>query len=285
VLAKLRPGSPADAPVCGRICYEAFTSISTEHAFPPDFPAPEVAVELLSMMLGHPGFYSVVAEVEGTVVGSNFLDERSTIAGVGPITVAPDFQNASIGRQLMEAVMERAAQRRVPGVRLVQAAYHNRSLSLYAKLGFSVREPLACLQGPPPARGIPGYTVRQATPSDANACNRVCTAVHGHDRAGELADAIAQGSALVVEHEGRVTGYSTALAFFGHSVGDTTTDIEALICAVSGFGGPGILVPMRNAQLLRFCLDAGLRVVQMMNLMSLGLYQEPSGAWLPSVLF
>jgi hypothetical protein len=42
-----------------------------------------------SMMFSHPGFYCVVAESEGRIVGSNCLDERSAIAGVGPITVEP----------------------------------------------------------------------------------------------------------------------------------------------------------------------------------------------------
>ena len=36
----------------------------------------------------------------------------------------------------MAAVLQRAAAKNFPGVRLVQAAYHNRSLSLYTKLGF-----------------------------------------------------------------------------------------------------------------------------------------------------
>jgi hypothetical protein len=47
----------------------------------------------------------------------------------------------------MQAVMARATERKFAGMRLVQAAYHNRSPSLYAKLGFAVREPLACMQG------------------------------------------------------------------------------------------------------------------------------------------
>jgi len=50
-------------------------------------------------------------------------------------------------------------QRRFPGVRLVQATYHNRSLSLYARLGFLAREPLSTMQGAPLVVQIPGYTV------------------------------------------------------------------------------------------------------------------------------
>jgi predicted N-acetyltransferase YhbS len=281
----LREGTPHDAEACGRICYEAFHRIATEHNFPPDFPDAGVAVALLSMLLKHPEVYVVVAERDGTIVGSNAVDERSQIAGIGPITVAPGEQNSGVGRQLMEHVLARAAQRGFPGVRLVQSAYHNRSLSLYTKLGFDPREPLSCMQGPPLRAAVGGYPVRRATAADREACNQLCRRVHGHTRDGELRDAITQGSATVVEHGRRITGYATGIAFFAHAVGETTTEIKALIAAAPAFGGPGFLVPTRNAELLRWCLTNGLRIVQPLTLMSVGLYNEPRGAYLPSIAF
>ena len=51
----LRPGTAADAAACGAVCYEAFKAIGTAHNFPPDFPSPQVASEILSMPLAHPG--------------------------------------------------------------------------------------------------------------------------------------------------------------------------------------------------------------------------------------
>lgn len=78
---------------------------------------------------------------DGRVLGSNFLWESGAIAGVGPITIAPTAQNVAVGRRLMEDVLRRARERNVAGVRLAQAAYHNRSLSLYTKLGFDARTP------------------------------------------------------------------------------------------------------------------------------------------------
>jgi predicted N-acetyltransferase YhbS len=250
--ATLRPGRSEDANTCGAICYEAFKAIASQHNFPPDFPSRQVAVELLSMLLSHPGFYAVVAEADGRIVGSNFLDERSTIAGVGPITVDPSVQNSGIGRRLMEALLDRAAQRRLPGVRLVQSAYHNRSLSLYAKLGFTIREPLALMQGTPLRATISGYAVRQATEGDLAACNRVCTQIHGHDRSGELLDAITHATATVVEHDGRITGYATAIGFFAHAVGESNEELKALIGAASAYMGPGFLLPTRNTALFRW---------------------------------
>ena len=237
------------------------------------------------MLLGHPGFYSVVAEIDGRTVGSNFLDERSPVVGIGPITVAPDVQDRSVGRALMEDVLRRAESREAPGIRLVQSAYHNRSLSLYAKLGFEVRAMLACLQGPPLNTSVPGSAVRSATADDIPACDALCRRVHGHHRHGEVADAVEQGSAVVVEHDGRISAYSTGVAFFAHTVGETNEDVKALIGAASEFAGPGILVPAANTELFRWCLGRGLQVVQVMTLMAIGLYNEPAGSYLPSILY
>ncbi len=281
----LRRGQLEDAKVCGAICCEAFKTIAEAHHFTPDFPSIDEPVELLTWMLGHAGFYGVVAELDGKVVGSNFLDERNCIAGVGPITIDPRVQNKRIGRQLMEAVHHRAAQKNFPGVRLIQAGYHMRSLSLYAKLGYDVREPLACLQGPAINDVLAGYGVRPAAPGDLDACNRVCRQVHGHDRGGELLDAVQQGAATVVEHNGRITGYATTLGFFGHAVGASNRELQALLGAAQTFAGPGFLLPIRNTELFRWCLQRGLRVTQPMTLMSLGLYNEPAGAFLPSVAY
>jgi predicted N-acetyltransferase YhbS len=280
----IRKAQPGDAGVCGAICFDAFDSINKRHGFPCDFPASEVAAAVLSMMFSHPDFYCVVAESEGRIVGSNCLDERSTIAGVGPITIDPHVQNRGIGRKLMNAVIDRAAHRH-PGVRLVQAAFHNRSLSLYASLGFDIREPLSCLQGRTLQRSVPGCTVRPAQTGDVDACNRISRQVHGFDRGQELAEAVQQATAMVVERGGRISGYASSLAFFGHATAETNLDLQALIASADSFGGPGILVPSRNSALFRGCLANGLRVVQPMTLMTVGLYNEPAGAWLPSILF
>jgi predicted N-acetyltransferase YhbS len=281
----LRPGTAADAPACGNICYEAFKAIATAHNFPPDFPTPAVATGLLSRLLTHPHFYSVVAEGEGRIIGSNFLDERCCITGVGPITVDPTGQNRGVGGRLMHDVLSRAAQRRAAGVRLLQSGFHNRSLCLYTKLGFRTREPVSILQGKPLARKFSGYEVRPAMTADLDACNSICFQVHGFDRGGELSDAIDQKTASVVEYQGRITGYTTGIAFFGHSAAETNRDLMALIGAASEFGGPGFLLPTRNHEVFKWCLDNELKLTFQMTLMTIGLYNEPSGAYMPSVLY
>lgn len=281
----IRRATAADVDTCAQICYDAFNAINSQHNFPPDFPAPDVARHVMSMMFAHPGFYCVVAEQHGRVIGSNCLDERTPIAGVGPITVDPSAQNARAGRQLMQAVIDRAAEKNFAGVRLVQAAFHSRSMSLYAKLGFDIREPLVVMQGSAIGTVPAGYTVRPATSSDLEACNALCQRVHGHHRSGELSDAIHEGWARVVEHNGRVTAYATVVGFFGHAVAESNHGLQALIGGASEFAGPGFLLPSRNTELFRWCLNNGLRVVEPMTLMSVGLYNEPAGAFLPSISF
>lgn len=255
------------------------------HNFPRDFSSPEVSAGLLGMLIGHPGFYGVVVERNGKIIGSNFMDERSPVFGIGPITVDPAVQNRGVGRQLMQHVMDRASTCNAAGVRLVQEAFHSRSLSLYTTLGFQTREALSLMQGPALKLAFDGYEVRPARLADVEECNRLCRDIHGFDRAGELEDSIEQNTATVVFHLGKITGYAGLVGFFGHAVARTNQDLMALIGAASEFAGPGFLLPTQNHEVLSWCLANRLRLMKQMTLMTGGLYNEPGGAYLPSILY
>jgi hypothetical protein len=71
----------------------------------------------------------------------------------------------------------------------------------------------------------------------------------------------------------------------GHAVGETTEAVQALIGAAPAFERGSFLVPLRNGELFRWCLTAGFRVAAPQTLMSRGFYQEPTGAFLPSILY
>jgi GNAT superfamily N-acetyltransferase len=281
----LRRARAEDSTEGGRILYEAFRHIAGQHGFPPDFESPHIARELFRAFVSRTDIYGVVAEQDGRITGSNFLWEGDAIAAIGPITVEPAAQDESTGRELMRAVLERADQQRFPGVRLVQAAYHNRSLALYAKLGFDPREPLTAMHGRITPTRIPGRSVRTATDQDLVACDLLGARLLGFSRINEVCDAVRREQAMVVEHAGRITGYTTGVGFFGHTAGETDDDVRALIAATREIPGPGALVPTRSASLLRWCLARGLRIVQPMTLMTRGAYAEPRGAYLPSVLY
>jgi hypothetical protein len=109
--------------------------------------------------------------------------------------------------------------------------------------------------------------------------------VHGHDRGGELRDAIAAGTATVVERPERLSGYATGFGYGWHAVAETNEDLFALLGSAEALIGLGILVPSRNGELLGWCLARGLKIVQQSTLMTIGLYNEPVGAWLPSIAY
>jgi GNAT superfamily N-acetyltransferase len=281
----LREPTGEDAAELGRIVFDAFGAIAEQHRFPPDFPALEMAMGMVGGLLDHPGFYGVVAELDGRVVGSNFLDERSRITGLGPITVDPAVQDRTVGRRLMEYMLTRVRDDDRPGVRLLQATWHNRSLCLYTKLGFDTRALLSNIQGQPLNLTIPGCSVRPATADDLAACDALCMQVHGHDRHGELADAVAEGTATAVEQQGRIVGYASSVGFLGHAVAEHNAALKALIGAAPSFFGPGFILPTTNGDVLRWCLSNGLRLVQPLTLMTIGEYQAPAGPYMPSILY
>lgn len=283
----LRPARPEDAAECGRIIFEAFKSIHDRHVFRRDFESIEAATRLAEMFINHPSFYGVVAESGGRVVGSNFLDERSDVRGVGPITVDPALQQKGVGRLLMRAVIERG--RGARGVRLVQDSFNTLSLSLYASLGFDVREPLALVEGRPAAGAAAGAEVRPMREDDLGGCADLCERAHGFSRAGELRDALRHFNPYVLVRGGRVRAYASAPTFWplNHGVAETEGEMRALLAgAAAGSEAPlSLLLPTRQADLFRWCLAQGMRVVKPMTLMTTGEYHEPRGSWYASVEF
>jgi predicted N-acetyltransferase YhbS len=279
----IRPVTEADSAVCGRICYEAFSAIAGAHNFPMDWRSEEVAAKVIEARLAHRLTYGVVAEVDGKVAGSAFLKEYRPVGAIGPVTVTPRLQGGQVGRAMMEHLLERARVAGLGGTRLVQAAYNTQSLALYAKLGFQAREFLVCLHGNPIARAMRGYPVRMAGEEDIAACGRLCARLHGYARMEDLDEAIQLRTLTVVKRQGRITGYSTGVHFRGHTVAETNEDAKALIAAAQDLPEPGLLMPARNGELLRWALDHGLRITQPLSLMTRGFYQNAEGAFLPSI--
>jgi GNAT superfamily N-acetyltransferase len=283
----IRPISQNDAEACGRVAYEAHYTVATKHGFPPEQPSVEFSIGLVRFKLQDPNAWGVLAERDGRIIGSMFLNmfPPSPVAAIGPLTVHPSAEGGA-GRQLMAAALEEANRRGIKQVRLVQSPSHIRSLVLYAKMGFEVREPLAFVQGEP-IRAAPsgGRSVRPVTSNDLAVCNRLCVTAHGFTRELELQQSIEQGTATVVEKAGQITGYATGIGVRGHAVAETTEDLKTLIAYAQAILGPGFFVPIRNAELFRWLLDSRFRIGWPATLMTIGEYKDPSGAFLPSIAF
>jgi predicted N-acetyltransferase YhbS len=286
----IRSMEPTDAEACGKIGYRAHKIISSAHGYPSEQPSIEFAVGMIKTLLASQNSWGALAEREGRILGSIFLHvfPPSPVAEIGPLTVDPSVE-AGIGRALMNAVLDEACKRHHDRVRLVQSPNHIRSFVLYTKCGFTLREPLLLMQGNPIRRNSSypsGQDVRPAHADDISACNQLCISVHGFSREMELRQGIDQGVAsLSIDDQGSITGYTAGLGFFGHTVAKTNEDLKALVSSPPAIIGHGLFVPARNADLVRWLLEAGFRIAWPANLMTIGQYDELTGPYFPSIAY
>jgi GNAT superfamily N-acetyltransferase len=280
---ELQPAQPGHVPQMGRILYEAFYDIATRHGFPPDFPSVEVATQVAGLFVQTESIYSVAATGEDAVRGSNHILQFDDVAGIGPITVDVAAQGEGIGRQLMLDVMRNAREAGFEMIRLQQDGFNMQSLALYASLGFDTREPTSfmLLSGD----GARDANVRPATADDAEAMDALCREIYGISRKNEVAAFMGMGLPALVIDRGGVRGYLTATPL-GHGVAESDDDLVGLMSAMGGtMPDAHSFVPVRNGELYRKALAAGHRNVKVMNLMSVGPYEAPRGAYAPSVMF
>ena len=151
----IRRAKQEDAPVCGRICFDAFYGISTKHGFPPDWPSPDVAIGLLSTMFSHRSstawwrsetgaWWEATVSMSGPYSRYGIEHSRSEHAGS---RCRPEIDGSGT---------RPGPERNFPGVRLLQSMFHNRSLAMYSRLGFDAREPVSVMQGPPLRKRVEG---------------------------------------------------------------------------------------------------------------------------------
>jgi hypothetical protein len=113
----------------------------------------------------------------------------------------------------------------------------------------------------------------------------LCREIYGISRKNEVAAFMGMGLPALVIDRGGVRGYLTATPL-GHGVAESDDDLVGLMSAMGGtMPDAHSFVPVRNGELYRKALAAGHRNVKVMNLMSVGPYEAPRGAYAPSVMF
>jgi GNAT superfamily N-acetyltransferase len=247
----------------------------------------DLARQVLGMLVQRDDFYSVVALDDDRIVGSNFLSLMDPVAGVGPVTIDPSYQGQGVGRILMQDVIEYYAQDNdIKQVRLMQDSFNVASLSLYASMGFDVKDTVAFMQAAPTAEA--DYSVRPITEPDLPTIENLSKRIYKNSRRNEVAAAAPYGfAAFLRERRGRVTGYLLP-GTFGHGVAETEEDALALIGEAARRLPPELarfFCPLSESSFYRKALQAGCRTIKVMNYMTLGPYEHPDEVWMPSVLF
>jgi GNAT superfamily N-acetyltransferase len=237
------------------------------------------------MLVQRQDFYSVVALLDGRPVGSNFLSLMDPVSGVGPISVDPACQGQTIGRTLMQDVINYARRNNIEQVRLLQDSFNGLSLALYASLGFEVKDAAAFMQAAAPAKA--DDRVRPIDPTDLPAIERLSKRIYKNSRRTEVATATAYGfAACLRERDGHITGYLIP-GIFGHGIAETAEDAMALVGEAARRLPPEVarfFCPLSQGSFFQQALLAGCRVIKVMNYMALGPYAQPDEVWMPSVL-
>ncbi|GJL77831.1 MAG: N-acetyltransferase [Nitrospinaceae bacterium] len=285
---EIRQATPADAETCGRIIYESFKGVSDRHGFPCDFPSVKTATQITSMFIMNGSVFSLVAEMDGSVVGCNFLHEGHPIRSVGPLAVDPDLQNRGIGRLLMGKTMDRA--KNSMGIRLIQETSNTEAISLYTSLGFDVKDSLLLIEGKPKNPVFTqGFNVKPLTIREVKRCAKICAEVFGFERTQEIETAVKYFSPFGVIRGNDLTAYASSMTsrMTNHCVAKTDEDMKALILGIGKLTSESFsfLLPVRHSDLFRWCLKEGFRVLKPLTIMSLGHYDEPQGVYFPSAVF
>jgi len=303
----VRPIAKEDLKTAAGICQEAFNAFNASVGLGPEFPPTDV-VDVPSGILndafkeGFQGFVAVNAD--GEVVGSNMVDMRDDVAGIGPITVSTSVQSGGVGKLLMKAVMKAAAEKGMRSVRLAQVASNRGSFSLYLGLGFDPYYACGQYEGfltPEAASGdSPGALACQPLAEGlVEACSRLHFRVCGLHRRGDIAAAVGgpNPACVVLDASGAVVAYTTGSFLSGHTVAASEEAFKSLVAAQSravqtaqAAGAPlaptTFFVPHRYPQLLRWLARSGFRLQRQVTQMGYGPYTQPAnGFYFPSISY
>ncbi len=107
--------------------------------------------------------------------------------------------------------------------------------------------------------------IRPITPADTEACGRIL-----YEAFCRIADR-----------------HAPVFWQLNHAVAESTEDMQVLLSGAQTLEAQPLsfLLPVRQAELFRWCLSHGMKVIKPMFLMTMGEYQEPRGSYLPSVLY
>jgi GNAT superfamily N-acetyltransferase len=166
---------------------------------------------------------ALVAEHDGSVIGSSFANHWGSIGVLGPVSVHPDYWGRSVGSALVSSTVDIFARWEIPHVGLFTFANSPKHVALYQRFGFWPRSITVVMKAPVAARSADRA--------------RLVSALTPPDRAGAIAavrsltDAIHPGLDVSREIE----------SLRAHALGETVMidDDEGLAGAALCHMGPG----------------------------------------------
>lgn len=181
------------------------------------------------------------ADLDGRLVGSNFVTCWGSFGFFGPLTVDPEHWDQGIGQLLMEPVMECLEEWQVTHAGLFTFPHSPKHIGLYQKYGFWPRF-LTAVMSKPVSSGTPGGDLCSYSGLSENTrseflsrCRELANGIHpGLDLTAEIETTtrLALGDTVLLTDGDRLTGF--AICHCGKGTEAGTGNCYAKFAAVEG---------------------------------------------------
>ncbi len=238
----------------------------------------------------------------GRLMGSCFYHPRKTHVSLGIMNVHPNYFGASVGRTLLQAIIDYTDQHGYKALRLTSSALNLDSFSLYNRAGFVPRCAFQDMFLTVPADGIKVSVprldrVRPAAPADVAAMAALELEISGISREQDYRYCIANelGFWHTLVHEdarGGIDGFlmssaHPALTMLGPCLARTETEAAALLARgldLHRGRAPVFLVPVERSRLVHQMYDWGARNCELHLCQVRGEFQPFRGISMPTFL-
>lgn len=203
----LKESDVAEADRIARVAFGTFVGMRRPERFFGD-------ADLVGTRFRSAGTAAIVADLDGTVVGSSFATRWGSIGVLGPLTVHPDHWRRFVGTHLLSATMDAFASWSTEQVGLFTFGDSPGHVGFYQRFGFWPRFLTAVMRAPVAPRATSrGRVLSELMPAERRAAiaaaRSLTDAVHpGLDLTSEI-DAIARhslGDTVLIDDDGRLSG-------------------------------------------------------------------------------
>ena len=185
----------------------------------------------------------IVADIDGSIVGTGVGTANGAVGWVGTIWVDPSHRGAGLGRALTQAIIDDLE---AGGCRTLLLVATEQGRPLYGRMGFELQTRYRILEAPGLALAESvgeepaGDGVRPFSAGDLDAILALDRAATGEDRAHVIRRFAAPGSTKVLEVDGGVRGFVIRAPWGGGAtVAPEPTDAMRILHARRRASGPG----------------------------------------------
>ena len=215
----IREAVEGDWRECGRICYEAFATLAVRHGFRPTSRPSRPRPSPSATSSSTPGS-TACRRARRPHPGQQLPRRAVPISAIGPVSVDPTAQDEGVGRRYGGHARTR---RRAPA----PACAWSRSPTTTVPCASTRSSASTCVPASPRSTGTARADAARSSrppayPDDRPPVTRRASASTGTTGRASSRRPSGAGTARVVEHLGRITGYTAGVSYWNHSVAETT---------------------------------------------------------------